>query len=88
MIVEEVFDNVVNVYVDGFVFTANDTERVWRLGDGDTSDERIASEASRRAMKPTEFSQYYASLCHAAAGWADTRWLYRFNVDAREGSPQ
>lgn len=82
MIVEERFENYVNIYVDGYVFTADADRRVWEFGDGLDNEERRANEASRRAMTKDEFVNHYHSICNAAAGWEDERWTYRYNTAA------
>lgn len=86
MIVEEIFENFVNVYVDGYVFTADREKRHWDFGDGDNSSERVQAESSRRAMSPDEFWMHYRNICNAAAGWDGKQWKYRYNVVAMEGS--
>lgn len=86
MIVEELFQNFLNIYVDGYVFTSDVQDRIWEFGDGNHSIERIAQEAGRRSMSPDEFTQYYQDICHAAAGWDGKHWKYRYNVVAMEGN--
>lgn len=86
MIVEESFENVINVYVDGYVFTADRDKRQWGFGDGNDNPEYVQTQASRRGMTADEFMQHYRQICNAAAGWKDVRWKYRYNVVAMEGS--
>lgn len=86
MIVEESFENFVNVYVDGYVFTADREKRRWGFGDGNDTAEYIQAQSSRRGMSREEFMQYYQGICNAVAGWDDKRWKYRYNVVAMEGS--
>ena len=86
MIVEESFGNFVNVYVDGYVFTADRENRHWAFGDGNDSSERVQAESSRRAMTSDEFRTHYRNICNAVAGWDNQRWKYRYNVVAMEGS--
>ena len=86
MIVEESFENFINVYVDGYVFSADRDKRQWRFGDGNDNPEYVQAESSRRGMTPDEFLEHYGHICNAAAGWDDIRWKYRYNVVAMEGS--
>ncbi len=86
MIVEESFENFINVYVDGYVFTADREKRQWDFGDGGNTSERLNSESSRRGMTGEEFTQYYQDICNAVAGWDSKYWKYRYNVVAMEGS--
>lgn len=86
MIVEESFGNFINVYVDGYVFTADREKRQWDFGDGDNTPERLNAESSRRGMTGDEFTQHYRNICHAVAGWEGSQWAYRYNVVAMEGS--
>lgn len=86
MIVEESFGNFINVYVDGYVFTADREKRQWDFGDGDNTPERLMAESSRRGMTRDEFTQHYHDICHAVAGWDGRQWKYRYNVVAMEGS--
>lgn len=85
MIVQERFEDYVNVYVDGYVFSANDKERSWGFGDGHDDEDRRAAEASRRGMTVEAFMEYYRSICNAAAGWDDPVWKFRYNVVALTG---
>lgn len=85
MIVEERFGDYVNVYVDGYVFSAHFEERSWGFGDGHDDDGRRAAEASRRGMTVDEFLGHYRGICNAAAGWDDPVWKYRYNVVALTG---
>ena len=85
MIVEELFENHVNVYVDGYVFTADIDRRVWGFGDGLDTEERKSDEASRRGMTKDEFVDHYQGICNAAAGWEDERWHYRYNTASLNG---
>lgn len=86
MIVEESFENFINVYVDGYVFTADCEKRQWGFGNGDDSTQHIESESSRRGMTPDEFVTHYRNICHAVAGWESMGWKHRYNVVAMEGS--
>ena len=85
MIVEEWSGNYVNVYVDGYVFSADSGKRVWEFGDGQDSDERRKFEAAKRGMTVNEFVDHYRGICNAAAGWKDPDWEYRYNVVALDG---
>ncbi len=85
MIVEEWSGNYVNVYVDGYVFSADSGKRVWEFGDGKDSDERRKFEAAKRGMTVNEFVDHYRGICNAAAGWEDPDWEYRYNVVALDG---
>ncbi len=82
MIVEERCGEFVNVYVDGFVFTADTGKRVWGFGDGDDSDERREREAAARGMTKDAFVAAYTGICNAATGWDDPRWTYRYHIAA------
>lgn len=86
MIVEESFENFINVYVDGYVFTADREKRRWDFGDGDNTFERLTAESSRRGMSQDEFTRHYRNICDAVAGWDEEYWKYRYNVVAMEGS--
>ena len=86
MIVEEIFENFVNVYIDGYVFTADRENRQWDFGDGDNTPERLIAESSRRGMSQDEFTRYYQDICNAIAGWDSRDWKYRYHVVAMEGS--
>ncbi len=86
MIVEESFENFVNVYIDGYVFTADREKRQWVFGDGNNTAERLEAEASCRGMSSDGFMRHYHSVCDAVAGWDDRDWKYRYNVVAMEGS--
>lgn len=85
MIVEEWSGDFVNVYVDGYVFSADMTKRIWKFGDGQDDDERRAIEASKRGMTKDEFVCRYRSICNAAVGWEDPDWEFRYNVVALDG---
>ncbi len=85
MIVEERFEDYVNIFVDGYVFSAHKEKRIWAFGDGQDSDERRMSEALKRGMTMDEFVSHYSGICNAAAGWDDLRWRYRYNIVALDG---
>lgn len=85
MIVEERSGDHVNIYVDNYVFSADIEKRVWEFGDGQDSEERRKTEASKRGITIDEFTSRYRSICNAAAGWDDPEWTYRYNVVALDG---
>lgn len=86
MIVEESCENVINVYIDGYVLTADRKKRQWAFGDGNNTDKRLEEEASRRGMTSDEFMEHYQHICNGIVGWDEGDWKFCYNVVAMEGS--